>query len=309
MRFAASDEAIARRASSDDRARLDIPVAMTDAFEFPDFFEYPPYFTCVPVPSRPRLGSRAQHGTGRSRLPATSPTVPARPRPSPSSPRALKPPSRPSPSPRPPRSLQPNPDTQRKQVELWKSLILRRVGTADAAPSTDRTPSGYHLHPGTIDPRGHLTLPIPHRHFPISRLDRYCRHHRAFTLHLEDDAHPLFANPRCRRRLPLDARRAMVDALVADGAAEWLDHPTRTRCLVLWRSIGAWADILWEWAAAYGLQGQVASEEDVVGPGGPERFRGAGSELVERAARALEEAGKAAYIPGEGGDDAGIKFF
>jgi len=119
----------------------------------------------------------------------------------------------------------------------------------------------------------------------------------------------LFANPRCRRRLPLDARRAMVDALVADGAAEWLDHSKRTRCLVLWRSIGAWADILWEWAAAYGLQGQVASEEDVVGPGGPDRFRGAASELVERAARALEEGGKAAYIPGEGGDDAGIKFF
>ena len=53
----------------------------------------------------------------------------------------------------------------------------------------------------------------------------------------------------------------------------------------------------------------MASEEDVVGPGGPDRFRGAASELVERAARALEEAGKAAYIPGEGGDDAGIKFF
>ena len=52
LRFAASDEAIARRASSDDRARRDVPVAMTDAFEFPDFFEYPPYFTCVPVPSR-----------------------------------------------------------------------------------------------------------------------------------------------------------------------------------------------------------------------------------------------------------------
>ena len=42
---------------------------------------------------------------------------------------------------------------------------------------------------------------------------------------------------------------------------------------------------------------------------GPDRFRAPRPELVERAARALEEAGKAAYIPGEGGDDAGIKFF
>ena len=42
---------------------------------------------------------------------------------------------------------------------------------------------------------------------------------------------------------------------------------------------------------------------------GPEAFRGADLAIVVGAARALEEAGKAVYIKGEGGGDDGIKFF
>jgi hypothetical protein len=39
---------------------------------------------------------------------------------------------------------------------------------------------------------------------------------------LEEDAHPLFNNPRIARKLTLDARRHFVDELVKEGGAAWL---------------------------------------------------------------------------------------
>lgn len=64
-----------------------------------------------------------------------------------------------------------------------------------------------------------------------------------------------------------------------------------------------------EWARAEGHEGRVVTAEECVSEFGPEAFRGADLAIVVRAARALEEAGKAAYIKGKGGDDDGIKFF
>ena len=111
-------------------------------------------------------------------------------------------------------------------------------------------------------------------------------------LNLDDDAHPLFSNVRINRKLTLDARRFFVDELVRGGGAEWLadddaemgggsgsgsgarstgtkwtgttsDSGTksseRRRCLVLWRSIPAWADVLYKWATERGYQGQVVT--------------------------------------------------
>ena len=157
--FAASDEAIARRASSDDRARRDVPVAMTDAFEFPDFFEYPPYFTCVPVPSR--HASDLAPNTGRDdRTPETSWVVSARPPTVPFLP--ARSPHRPTRSPpRVPRaafSSTRTPSVSRRS--LGKSAHPQASGHRRRRIVLSRTrPLGFHLHPGTIDPRGHLTPP------------------------------------------------------------------------------------------------------------------------------------------------------
>lgn len=144
LRFAASDEAIARRASSDDRARRDVPVAMTDAFEFPDFFEYPPYFTCVPVPSR--HASDLAPNTGRDdRTPRdvlgrlrASPTVPFLPR--------ARSPHHPTRSPpRVPRAA--FSPTRTPSVSRWSSG--NRSSSGEWAPPTpnrpleDQTPPGF----------------------------------------------------------------------------------------------------------------------------------------------------------------------
>ena len=128
-------------------------------------------------------------------------------------------------------------------------------------------------------------------------------------LNLEEVDHPLFSNPRCDRKLSLDARRTLVDALTKGGGAEWLGTG-RTRCVVLWRSVASWGEAVHAWACECGHQGAVVTVGEIAdpreGPGGD--FVGVAEEIVVRAARYLEATGKAALLVGEGGDDTGVKF-
>lgn len=57
----------------------------------------------------------------------------------------------------------------------------------------------------------------------------------------------------------------------ADGAA-WLDKD-KSRCLVLWKTIAEWADVIQRWVSSYGQQDSVfaieelSSGDDVQGTG------------------------------------------
>ena len=42
----------------------------------------------------------------------------------------------------------------------------------------------------------------------------------------------------------------------------WLDKGQRA-CLVLWRSLPGWADVLWQWARASGMENSVATIDDL----------------------------------------------
>ena len=147
-----------------------------------------------------------------------------------------------------------------------------------------------------------------------SRRLRWCQHHRSFTLRLDDDAHPLWRNDAVDRRLPPDARRRFVDALVLDGAAVWLDGDPgpKSKCLVFWRSPDDWCDELQGLAAASGLEGQIVTAHEVTGggeTGGQPALEGAPAEFVASVAARLEQREKGAFVPARGEDDAGIKFF
>ncbi|CAI5971768.1 unnamed protein product [Closterium sp. NIES-65] len=48
---------------------------------------------------------------------------------------------------------------------------------------------------------------------------------------------------RLQGKLTFEARQVFLEALVAEGRAEWTDR-SRTRCLILWKSINDWADTL-----------------------------------------------------------------
>jgi hypothetical protein len=159
----------------------------------------------------------------------------------------------------------------------------------------------------------HLFLFVP-RLALVPRARRWCHHHRSFSLRLDDDAHPLWRNELIDRRLPPDARRLFVDALVLDGAAAWLDGDPgpKSKCLVFWRSQDAWCDELCSWASSSGLEGQIVTLHEVAGganTGGPPALEGAPFEFLANVAARLEQRDKGAFVAERGEDDAGIKFF
>jgi hypothetical protein len=213
------------------------------------------------------------------------------------------------------RRVQPNPDTQRKQTELWKSLIL---GCVESARRRMAFFTRRHAHSdrafSQITARRRSPFLFVPRLAYVPRARRWCHHHRSFSLRLDDDAHPLWRNDAIDRRLPPDARRLFVDALVLDGAAAWLDGDPgpKSKCLVFWRSQDAWCDELCLWAAQSGLEGQIVTLHEVAGganTGGPPALEGAPFEFLANVAARLEQRDKGAFVPERGEDDAGIKFF
>ena len=126
-------------------------------------------------------------------------------------------------------------------------------------------------------------------------------------LNLEEVDHPLFSNPRCDRKLSLDAADAggCADKRRRRGVArDWSDPVRgfvavggelgrgRARVGVRVRAPGAVVTV-----------GEIADPRE--GPGGD--FVGVDEEIVVRAARYLE-ATAGAVLVGEGGDDTGVKF-
>ena len=191
---------------------------------------------------------------------------------------------------------------------------VRRVGTkADGFFHTDDTPIRTARFHKSLRGVAHLFLFVP-RLALVPRARRWCHHHRSFSLRLDDDAHPLWRNELIDRRLPPDARRLFVDALVLDGAAAWLDGDPgpKSKCLVFWRSQDAWCDELCLWAAQSGLEGQIVTLHEVAGganTGGPPALEGAPFEFLANVAARLEQRDKGAFVAERGEDDAGIKFF
>jgi hypothetical protein len=110
------------------------------------------------------------------------------------------------------------------------------------------------------------------------------------------------------------ARKKFVDALAKDGKAVWANDPSSSsRAVNFWKPLDAWCDDLVDWAIENGLEGSIVTVDEVVGgggrSGGSKSFEGAPTEFVQVVANELERREKGAFIPKQGEDDAGIKFF
>eukprot|EP00246_Nothoceros_aenigmaticus_P010992 TRINITY_DN2818_c0_g1_i1.p1 TRINITY_DN2818_c0_g1~~TRINITY_DN2818_c0_g1_i1.p1 ORF type:complete len:179 (+),score=29.79 TRINITY_DN2818_c0_g1_i1:211-747(+) len=137
---------------------------------------------------------------------------------------------------------------------------------------------------------------------------QYCKQHKIFVINLEEEF-PLFANPAIERRLSYDAREIFLGALVSEGRAEWLDKSHR-KCLVLWKRIQDWADLILQFVRENGTEDGVMTLEEIRS-GDDTR----GTELANidrtvlvRALKLLEQRGKAAIFRGASTDDEGVKF-
>eukprot|EP00744_Colponema_vietnamica_P017991 GILI01025354.1.p1 GENE.GILI01025354.1~~GILI01025354.1.p1 ORF type:complete len:202 (+),score=35.54 GILI01025354.1:73-606(+) len=136
-------------------------------------------------------------------------------------------------------------------------------------------------------------------------------HHKLYTLVVDEAANsPLFNNSQIQRRLNVEGIRAVIDHLVSQGRAEW-ESAEKKRCLVYWRPLEEWANLLYKWVCD---SGKVNSVETVFSlREGDEtqgtEFHGIPSEIFSGLLRVLERRGKAQVFKGTSTDEDGVKFF
>ncbi|CAI5509064.1 unnamed protein product, partial [Closterium sp. Naga37s-1] len=136
----------------------------------------------------------------------------------------------------------------------------------------------------------------------------WCRHHRTLLVPL--DHFPLFHHPAIQRKLAFEARQVFLEALVAEGRAEWTDR-SRTRCLILWKSINDWADTLLHFVRENGFGDSVLTLEEIRAGDDTKGtdLEGIDEDVLRRAVRVLEGRGLATLFKGSSSDDEGVKFF
>ncbi|KAG1672486.1 hypothetical protein FOA52_002794 [Chlamydomonas sp. UWO 241] len=138
----------------------------------------------------------------------------------------------------------------------------------------------------------------------------YCRHKRIYAINVEDSAFELFSNAKIGRKLNVEAQRAFLGDLAAQGSAEWVDPKAKRECLVLWRKLPEWAAQIHEFARTYGLADSVMTVDELRSGDdvrGTELF-GLHREVLVRALRVLEAQGKAKLFSGETPEEEGVKF-
>mmetsp|Transcript_20186 Transcript_20186/g.31560 ORF Transcript_20186/g.31560 Transcript_20186/m.31560 type:complete len:184 (-) Transcript_20186:176-727(-) len=139
----------------------------------------------------------------------------------------------------------------------------------------------------------------------------YCQSNRIFVINIRESlpTSPLFGNEKISRRLRQDDLHEIIQYMVAAGLAEWLPGETN-KVMIYWRKPSEWADIMFEWVQAQGLNESVMTLYEIregdatVGS----EFHGMDSELLLKTLKVMEKMGRAVLFDAEGGDASGVKF-
>ncbi|KAJ1552326.1 Vacuolar protein-sorting-associated protein 25, partial [Cladochytrium tenue] len=76
----------------------------------------------------------------------------------------------------------------------------------------------------------------------------FCRARRVFVLDPSDAlASPLFSNKLISRSVQPDVAVRLLDHLVANGRAQWLNPGSKQRCIIWWRRPEEWAAAIYDW--------------------------------------------------------------
>jgi ESCRT-II complex subunit VPS25 len=178
-------------------------------------------------------------------------------------------------------TLQPVEETRRKQLELWRALILDYCRAQRLF----------------LIPAGGAGFPP----FANAAIDRRLSHEARLAV-LEDLVRAGGGAWLDERRPPGGLLALGRDAPPPGGGG---------RVLVLWRSVEEWAEEVAAAAAAAGLRGSVATLEELLAPGPPlggTPAEGLPCELLLRALRALERRGRAKLFEGGAAGEVGVKF-
>lgn len=94
----------------------------------------------------------------------------------------------------------------------------------------------------------------------------HARHTRTFSLDLSDAQCALepFANPRLGRRLALETLRTIVEELVREGQAAWVDPQTKKAVWVYWKRPDEWASSIYAWVSETGQTNSVMTFYELV---------------------------------------------
>ncbi|KAK3669513.1 hypothetical protein LTR78_010614 [Recurvomyces mirabilis] len=166
-------------------------------------------------------------------------------------------------------TLQPNLQTRARQLELWSTLITT-----------------------------------------------YSAHHHLFRLTLSTLPADLFSNPAIHRSLKPSDIRLVLDHLSKHESGprvEWLapssKGETSSTCLVYWKSLSEWADLIYGWVDETGQKGAVLTIYELregEGVGGRE-WVGMDEVFLRKVLGVLVKRGKAQVFGLE--ESAGVKFF
>lgn len=147
------------------------------------------------------------------------------------------------------------------------------------------------------------------------QLDAWCelvlafhRHHNVHLLDLTEAAStPLFHNKTLNRKLSLEFIQTVMEELKKKGSLEWMDKEKK-QCLVLWRSLPEWANLIYSWACESGQVNSVCTLYEIIQGDytANQEFHGLEKEVLLRALRHLEEQGKAQLMLFDASE--GVKF-
>ncbi|BFZ58875.1 hypothetical protein PYCC9005_005941 [Savitreella phatthalungensis] len=156
----------------------------------------------------------------------------------------------------------------------------------------------------------------------------WCRRRRVFVVSAtaEECGKVPFRNTAIDRALKPAFLREILEGMCSRGEAEWLDGGEKKkgsgrgagsaagqdRCLMLWRTADAWADMLDKHIDESGAQGQVLTLYELT-----DGSRGSSANelkdldplILRRAIEVLAKRGKAHLMRGPDGEDSGVKFY
>ena len=134
----------------------------------------------------------------------------------------------------------------------------------------------------------------------------YHEHHKTLRIRLADiHTTPLFHNSKIDRKLSVDDVKEVLNELHKKGNLKWEDK-NKTSCIVLWRTMNQWADILYNWVMENGAVNTVFTILELCQGADyeNEQFYGLEDWFLVEIIQVLQSRGKAELIGEEG-----VKFF
>lgn len=126
------------------------------------------------------------------------------------------------------------------------------------------------------------------------------------VININDEKTELFVNKEINRRLNVDGRSLVMDALEKSAHAAPIDPKKRDQWEVYWYTLDEWANMIYKWVSDNAMLGQVCTVFEISNGDNStdQEFHGLSDDIVLKALRRLEQSGKCELI-----DEEGVKFF